>query len=156
MKRITFLLGLGLLCGVAGAQEKPSLQVLVEKLDEDARFCGISKSAIEPIATLTLRNNGIRVVPKSNPYLYIHTTAVVLRRGGEVLGCALSSRVDIRGLVETNTSGGFKSRRLLPPFTQTVLCEADSLISGPPSSIASQHSTALERDIKICLGNLDY
>jgi hypothetical protein len=153
MKCIVTLVAIGLLSGTVGAQQKPSLQVLVEELDPDARICGLSKSSIEPIAMLTLRNNGIHVVPMSNPFLYVHATVLVMRRGSEVIGCAVSSRVDVRALLPQKRLSGVKSRGSM---AATVLCETSSLMSGPSSGMESQYFNSLEQDIKLCLGKLDY
>jgi len=154
MKRISMLAALGLLCGPAGAQQQPSLQVLVGELDKDSQTCGISASAIEAVAALTLRNNGIRVVPKSNPYLYIQLSTHPIRIEDAMPGCAVHTLVQVRGINKTAKPdfNGFKAKY----GAGTVLCQNGSLAVWRRSNIETPFATELGWRIKYCLGQLDY
>jgi len=155
MKRLAILLlAVSLLCGATGAQREPSLQVLVGEFDEDTRSCGISASAIEPIAARTLRDSGIRVVRKSNPYLYIQPAAQPIRISDAMPGCAVYIVVQVRGIHETAKQdlNGFKAKN----GAGTVLCQAGAIAIWPMSTIQTHLAAQLERRMKLCLGQLDY
>lgn len=154
MKRLAILVVVSLLCGAAGAQREPSLQVLVGEFDEDTRSCGISASAIEPIAARMLRNSGISVVRKSNPYLYIQPAAQPIRINDAKPWCAVYIVVQVRGVHETAKQdlNGFKARN----GAGTVLCQSGAIAIWPMSTFQTELAALLERRMKVCLGQLDY
>jgi len=155
MKRLAILLlAVSLLCGAAGAQREPSLQVSVGEFDKDARSCGISASAIGPVAALTLRNSGIRVVGKSNPYLYIQLLTHPIRINDAMPGCAVHTLVQVRGIHEKAKLdfNGFKAKN----GAGTVICQSSSLAVWRRSNIETHFATELELRIKHCLGQFDY
>src|SRR5712691_10794799 len=84
----------------AGAQQKPSVQIVVEQLGQDATVCGIDRSSIESITALTLRNNGIQGgASRSNPYLYIQATVGATRNlNNNVTGCVAHAVAEMRFL----------------------------------------------------------
>lgn len=154
MKRLGMLLAASLLCGAAGAQREPSLQVLVGEFDEDTRGCGISASAIEPVAARTLRNSGIRVVGKSNPYLYVQPAAQPVRIDDAIRWCAVHILVQIRGSRDTakRDLNGFRAKS----GADTVLCQSGAIAIWPISTFQTHLAALLERRMKSCLVQLEY
>lgn len=74
----------------AQAQE-PHLGVLVGNLDQDAETCGFQSSSIESVATLTLRDNGIKPTRyRTDPFLYLKVTAI-----NTPSGCVFSADVSV-------------------------------------------------------------
>jgi len=154
--RIVLLLVATLLVASTDAlaqQQRPQLRVLVEDLDEVAAKCGVSKSQLESIATLTLRNNGIQVVNETtNPFLAVVTTFIPTA----ARGCAFYTRVSVQGLSQSDIAKGpigvFKARSR----SHTVLCEQSALRIGPKVGIMGDMTEELENNIKQCLGQLDY
>jgi hypothetical protein len=152
-----------LICGVmltatllwsvsSGAQQRPTLKVVIEELDQDAATCGINSSSIESITALTLRNNGIQVVASSSPYLYVQLTIIPMRNNNILIGCANNVTVAVRATGPAPL-GRFKPRK---GYVATSLCESGAIISGSVSSFSKQTNDTLEQHIKICLGELDY
>ena len=138
----------------SGAQQRPSLAIVIETLDQDAVSCGVYKSSLESIAALTLRNNGIQVAESlSNPYLYIQPIVLMAESGGIMTGCAVGLNVEV------NISVLAPKARFKPKgdkWVSTAVCEKSGLFLGPTSSIVKQVNDQLEKLIKLCLGELDY
>lgn len=154
--RIVLLLLMALvLSGSALAQQRPrpQLRILVEPPDEDTAKCGVSKSQLESITALTLRNNGIQVVIEStNPILHVDTIFLPTAAGS----CAYHTRVSIQGLSQSDFArtplGAFKARN----GSRTELCSSGSLRISPRARAATDITQELETLIKQCLGELDY
>lgn len=155
MRRLIFgaMLTATLLWSVASsAQERPTLQVLIEDLDQEAAACGIDQRSLESIAALTLRNNGIQVVASTIPYLYVQLTVIAIRNtANNVIGCANNVMITVRALGPAPL-GRFKPRK----WVGTNLCMSSAVISGPVSDFSKRTNDMLEQHIKICLGELDY
>jgi len=137
--------------GAVNAQERPTLQVLVEEPDEDARACGINKSTLESLAFLTLRNNGVQPIDQyGEVYLYIAVT--VIRLGTEL--CIASDKAEVFTFVPLSESsaGGFKGRRR----AEKQLCNSSGVISGRRGTFTTELSNSVEQRIKVCLGKLEY
>lgn len=137
------------------AQQRPKLGIVIEELDSDAAACGISKSSLESIAALTLRNNGIQTVNEiTNPYLYVRAVFLTIQAGGD--SCVFSMRVEVRGIRQLdmpNTPlGAFTARE----GSHTLLCVAGGLNISPTPLAVSEMTRELEEGIKLCLGRLDY
>jgi hypothetical protein len=141
----------------SSAQEKPGLEVIIEDLNEHATPCGISKLSMESVASLTLRNNGIRVAHQfTNPHLYLLATPMAMvTKGDKPVGCAAFLRVSVRGYLTESalpSLGGFRARSL--PLVE--LCSSGLLLTGPESTFGTRFTDALERQVKSCLGQLEY
>jgi hypothetical protein len=132
------------------AQERPTLGLLIEDMDQDALKCGLNKSSIESISALTLRNNGVQVVKDlTRPYLYISTSAFPISGGS----CALSLEVSILS-INFLEDRHFKSRT---GYFGTTLCKApSSLMLWSTSTILNRVLDSVEKNIKVCLGSLNY
>ena len=134
----------------AVAQQRPSLAVLVEDIDSDGIRCGLSKSALESIATLTLRNNGIQVGSDfRGPYLAVETTA--LPNGNT--GCVVNITMKIKTIRLPDAISIIKPRR---DYLEVIFCYQGNLLMGANAGMAKRVNDALENQIKICLGTLDY
>src|SRR6058998_2706780 len=111
--KFAILLVFALLWNVsAEAQQKLRLGILVEETDQDAARCGITKSNIESIAALTLRNNGVVVATDlTNPYLYLLVTVLPTA----ARGCAFHFSASVRGHSTLDFAqqplGGVKGRK---------------------------------------------
>ena len=139
---------------VLAQQQRPQLQIVVERLDEDAEKCGVREGQLESIAALTLRNNGIQTVSeRTNPYLHVSVTFLPTTAGG----CAFSTHVAVMGFSQSDDAkrpiGAFKKRKSL---TQTELCEQGNLSLSSQVRVATNMTQVLENLIKQCLGQLDY
>jgi hypothetical protein len=133
---------------LAAENVRPSLQVQVA-LGERAAQCGIDKQSIESIAALTLRNNGIRAAKeRTEPYLYI--SAAVGPKGA---GCMANLLVSVRVIDFFAGRGGFAIRDKL---AAVILCNSDSVLRARHGEMATTFNSALEDQIKVCLGQLDY
>ena len=145
-----FLLLFGLVFSLSVQAQEPHLGVLVGNLDQDAETCGFQSSSIESVATLTLRDNGIRPTRyRTDPFLYLKVTAINTASGGvfsadvSVVSTSQPSEVSI---------GGFQSRKGLV----LILCDKGSLNATARHNAASALSETIEVQIKDCLGNLHY
>ena len=156
MKRIVACLAASSLFGSALAQEKPSLNVMVESLDEDAKVCGIDRTTLESVATTTLRSSGIQVVFTANPSLYIRFTFMAIRFVSDktVSNCVVHLRVAVKGFTAGTQEplNGFNPKG---PVTVT-LCESGSMLLSPTATMDADVSRELEKRIKVCVGSLDY
>jgi hypothetical protein len=142
-----------LLASAAFAQAKPSVGLVIERVGRYAETCGIQESSIESIAALTLRNNGIQVRKGSDPFLYIAVNAQSVEVGNRTLGCALNVSVRVESFLLQNTPvSGFKAR-LLP---SVMMCHSAILITASLLNAAGMASDAIEQQIKLCLGQLEY
>jgi hypothetical protein len=141
--------------GFASAQQKPAVQVLIEDLNQYAAGCGINKYSLESIAALTLRNNGMQVVENSTVYLFIRAGVVPALTGGNInVGCFVSHSVRMIIMSPlTQPVGGIKPRNALSIVS---LCEESGNLIGTQSNLLTLVIAALENDIKLCLGQLDY
>lgn len=160
--RIALLVALALLWNVAAeAQQKPRIHIVVEELEQgsapqSAAHCGITKSSLESIAALTLRNNGILATTDKadveRPYLYVVVMALQPTTGI----CVFATEVSVQGFSASNVArqaiGGFKARRL----SHTVLCEEHRIDSAPVAVAGATLLKHLESMIKLCLGALEY
>lgn len=115
--RIAMLLALGLLWSVhAASQQKPALQISVANLDyAEAAECGISEKSIETVLADSLRERGVSVAQKTNPYLFVRAT--VLRTAGNA--CTFHFDVSVRQTRPAASAGAFKVKR---GSTANVLC----------------------------------
>ena len=160
--RIALLLALALLWNVATqAQQKPRIQIVVEEpgqgpAPQSAARCGITRSSLESIAALTLRNNGILATTDKaevdKPYLYV----VVMNLQPTTGICVFATEVSVQGFSASNVArqaiGGFKARRL----SHTVLCQEHRIDSAPVAAAGTIVQKHLEGMIKLCLGALEY
>ena len=136
-----------------GAQQRPTLQIVVDNLSQDAAPCGIDKSSLESIASLTLRNNGVQgTASETNPILYIQPSIQTEMYGGRAIGCSAALLVQILFIGPAPTSK-FKAKRSVVFYE---LCKSGEYAAGPIASFSKQISDALEQEIKLCLGKLDY
>lgn len=143
------LLMLGM--GVAKGNDAPSMNILVEDLEEEAaRACGIDESSIESIATLTLRNNGIQVSAEDHPvYLYVHVTMIVNNAG-----CIANLRVSVvSDLFPKASLDGFKPRSRA---ATAELCVKGVLLTESRGGMRDKILSKVEENTKLCLGELEY
>lgn len=134
---------------VASAQQKPVLRIMVEELDAEAIRCGITESAIESIAALTLRNNGILVSSKADPFLYVVINAMDIGNSR----CVINLGVSVNVFRRQTPIGGFNSRSGVATIE---FCRQSVVGHTSQSRGAIFVSQGLENQIKICLGNLEY
>lgn len=145
----------------AEAQQKPRIQILVEELEQGpvtqaSARCGITRSSLESIAALTLRNNGVLVTTdktdKRNAYLYVS----VLTLKPTTRSCVFATEVAVQGFSASDVAqqpiGGFKARRL----SRTVLCDEHRIDMAPESEAGASLLRNVETMIKLCLGALEY
>jgi len=145
----------------ADAQQKPRIEVVVEELEQGpspqaATRCGITKSSLESIAVLTLRNNGILASTDRRdvnfPYLYVS----VMTLQPTTDNCVFSTEITVQGFSALDVARqgirGIKPRQV----SFTVLCN-EQRMDMAPTSLAGKHLLGLvETMIKLCLGKLEY
>jgi hypothetical protein len=140
--------------GVTTAQQKPGISLVIEQTNEPAVSCGITKSGIDSIAALTLRNNGIRVASSSTgtPFMWIQVVGL----HPSSTRCSYFTNLSVRTYISLSPKGGgdFKPRN--GPVVPAVLCEQTVLGTIDQGNAAMYFSNSLENLIKLCLGELDY
>lgn len=141
------LLGI-VLCAFSGAVGAVEIDLVVERLDEDAQRCGINTNDIESVGRLTLRNNGIQVNSSSRDYLYI---AVLVLGSASSQQCVAS--LNLSFLVPAVASTKVFASKL--PITAAV-CEKHTVFAYSRSKIAEALGVSIERNIKLCLGQMTY
>ena len=144
----------------ATAQQKPRLAVVVDLNlpNETGSACGVMDGAsIKSIASLTLRNNGVRPDDNLNPFLYVQVQVIPAIRGNRVEMCFWSIEVQVLEFVIPSVKpvGGFKPRTGKTRTTTELCRTAHAAIESPSNSERSLMSS-LEQHIKVCLGQLDY
>jgi len=160
--RFSLLLALALLWYMlAEAQTKPRVQIVIEPLEQgsapqSAARCGITKSALESTAVLTLRNNGILAStddPKANSAI-LYVSVMTLQPTERT--CLFATEVAVQGFTASNVArqaiGGFKPRRL----SHTVLCQEHRIDFATVALSGAMVLKNLDGMIKLCLGNLEY
>jgi hypothetical protein len=138
--------------GLALAQDKPALRVVVESIGAEAAACGLSQSGLESLAAQALEKHGIAVStePKA-PYLYLNVNAYRVMQGSKPVGCTTRIGVSVRASADASVPG-FRSRA----GAYVALCDAGRLLSGSQRDVAGAVSKAFQEDIKACLGQLTY
>jgi hypothetical protein len=144
----------------ATAQQKPTLELVVDGADEDAARCGITQSGIESTAALTLRNLGIQVTAKttSDPYLYVQVSALPVPSSGTSSGssggCAFHIGVSIEGALSLPQGMGRFKRKT--GNADAVLCKRGGVSVASLGNAPTFFAQNLENRIKLCLGELNY
>jgi hypothetical protein len=140
--------------GVALAQGKPALRVVVEDLGAEAAACGLSRAAIESLASQALAQHGIAASPEpKDPYLYLNVNAYRVMQGSKPVGCTTRIGVSVRASAEGAPAvPGFRSNT----GAYLGLCDAGRLLSGSQRDVAGAVYKAFREIIKTCLGQLSY
>ena len=152
--RIALLFTLALVCAMnAEAQQKPELNVVIEKMDSEAAACGISEGNVRSIAQLVLRSNGIQVSDAARGnHLYINTTFLELKSNSH---CVYGLTVQILGYTPSDLTkrplNGFTSKNRV-----TELCLNQSISIHPKYNLSTELLKRVETLIKFCLGDMVY
>lgn len=135
----------------AHAQGRPELSVVVENLTDSASDCGLSEALFGFTAERTLRDAKIRVVDRSNPFLYIAPN--VLRHSSGTCSVALS--VSIEATVNAQPMGGFKPKE---ESSNQVYCRVSTLGAyGQDNRVAVENLLEmLQTNVRRCLASLDF
>lgn len=140
--------------GLAMAQQKPSLDIGIQPLTDDALKCGVTKSSVESIAALTLRNNGVQPkefrVGYNSPFLYVNITALSI---GDGRVCVANIQAGITTMVPARSYGVFKPR---DSHQLDYLCNESGVMTGLSNDFGERVISKLEQEIKLCLGKLVY
>lgn len=147
MKRWLLGLALAMCCSTAMVQFKPGMAIMVEKLSPETGDCGVGQTPMHSIATLTLENSGIRVLPEAAAFLYIHP--MVLQQDST---CFVHLDVSVRTRRQMASMEGFK---LKEGWVGVLLCSAT--VSGivPQDELGQAFMNQLVQQIKLCLENLE-
>ena len=135
----------------ARAQEQAELSIVVENLTESAAACGLSEALFGFAAERTLRDRKIRVVSRSNPFVYIAPN--VLRHSSGT--CSVALAVSIEATVNAQPMGGFKPKE---ETTNQVYCRVSSLGAyGQDNRVAVENLLEmLDNNLRRCLSSLDF
>jgi hypothetical protein len=137
----------------AARAEAPSVQILVDGVDDDARRCGLSQDSISSQVAITLRALGIRISEtRTNPWLYVNVNVL-----DGPAACIANIQVRLEGMSAEDISrapmGGFHSR----DGRFTSLCEYEYVASQPRQlDPAAALLKNVEMVTKTCLGKVDY
>jgi hypothetical protein len=143
------LLALGVLLATpAQAQFKPGLQIFIENPPPESSDCGIGGLPLQAVATLTLENNGVRVVPEANLMLYIHPTVLQASRT-----CFVNLDVSIRIRQPMEAIAGFKPKE---GWGAVMLCNAGVAGVADQDELIKDFMNQLVQQIRVCLSTLDY
>jgi len=140
--------------GLALAQGKPMVRVVLEGVGQEASACGIRAAAIESLAVQVLNKHGIQVsADAGHPYLYLNINAYRVMQGSRFVGCTTRLGVSVRASLNANPLvGAIRSKA----GAYAVLCDAARLLSGSQRDVAGAVTKAFEEDIASCLGQLSY
>jgi hypothetical protein len=140
--------------GLALAQGKPALRVVVEGVGAEAAACGLTRVALESIAGQVLRKHGIGISTEpQDAYLYVNVNAYQVMQGSKPVGCAMRIGVSVRASAgEAPAVPGFRSKA----GAYVALCDAAQLLSGGQRDVAAAIKKAFEEDIRRCLAQLTY
>lgn len=146
--RMAMMIGCGLLSFSAHAQFRPALEIYIEKPGAEKSECGLADSPLHSVATLTLENNGVRVVPESNILLYVQPT--VLQQGRT---CFVNLEVSVRARHPVDAVGAFKPRG---GWGAILLCSATVAGMADQDDMRQDFLNQLVQQIKICLEAMEY
>ena len=147
---IIILLGAVFLSTQARAQTRPSLEVVIEDTDDNARKCGISdKSMLDAVST-ALRENRVSIVADSNPFYVLNLNII---HPDLNKNCTYSVNVKIIYAKRGGQYGNFKTKSGDEIIT---LCIKDQMgFSLVPDT--SRIVSGFIRDMtKACLSELTY
>jgi hypothetical protein len=106
---ITLLIGLGFSSVCSGkvyeslkVPNYKKIQVIIENVSENS--VGITSGNIETAVKLKLLRNGIKITPKSNPYIYVAVNVMDLELGTRVVGVAYNVTI---GLIKFDFEKGY-------------------------------------------------
>jgi hypothetical protein len=134
----------------AYAQTQPTLSILIEDMDADARKCGVDMQTLRAPAVLTLRNNRIRVSDtRTYPFLYINAVFLPVNNGAS---CVNSISVSIEDVDKAIVRNGFKADKP----ESAILCSARGAGISQLHNTTKQVFELVERYVKRCLANVDY
>ncbi len=137
------------------AQKPIELLFAIEDLNENAKSCDLKSSAIQSIGTLTLRNNGIKAIEKSSDHLMMGITVNVAITPDKSYCVAniQADMVDFENNPNLVKRGSFSTKGVA---AMIQLCESSTLVTSIPSQFSKHVIDAVEQQIKLCLGQLQY
>ncbi len=140
--------GLAMTAGRAEAQKKPSLSIVMEELDDDARKCGVTADGLRAPAVLILRQNRIDVASAlTDPFLYINLN--ILSSGAS---CIYNLRVTIETDQPSKDRNGFRANK----YEAAVLCNSSAAGIVPASGAPKTITEEIELNLKRCLAKVSY
>lgn len=138
---------------VGTADQLRQMYVLIEDLDAEDAQCGVAVDALRSRAVLVLRQNGIAVGSDSSHwYVYVNANVMPLER--QV--CVTSLSVQILGATQSVV---FRSNEFRAPPISTFsvpVCEKGSIMIAPKHELGDMVYSAVESQLKTCLGKLEY
>jgi hypothetical protein len=139
----------------ASAQKPIELLFLMDDLNENAKSCDLKSSSIQSIGTLTLRNNGIKAIEKSSDHLMMGVTVNVAITPDKSYCIAniQADMVDFENNPNLVKRGSFSTKGVA---AMIQLCESSTLVTSIPSQFSKYVVDAVEQQIKLCLGQLQY
>lgn len=135
---------------VSYAQEKPQLQVLIEKLPAVAEQCGIRTEPLRARTVLTLRRHGIETASQqTSPYLYVNLNLLHFETDR---ACAYSLHVSVKTANFSLQRGSFRAKEL----ETVLLCERGGIAYIRTTEVARDVANVLEMIVEECLAELAY
>ncbi len=139
----------------AYAQKMIDLKLAVEDLNENAKSCDLTKSTIQAISSLTMRNNGIRAVDNPSDLLAMNVIVTVLVTPDKSY-CMANVQAEMSDFVAGPNlvkRGNFSSKGV---NALVQLCESSGVVASIPGQFSKYVSDTVEQQIKLCLGQLEY
>ena len=129
-----------------------SLPVVIEKLNEAAKTCGLSESQLESLALRTLESSQLQPDTNAGGWLHVRVTVNQTRRNP----CAAHISVQMKAAAKPLPSGGIANPRQRSRVPDVVLCNEGGDYSAPKAAFSLEIESAVEHYIKQCLGSLKY
>jgi hypothetical protein len=153
-----FFISLIVLCSFVQpvfAQKPIELWFGIEDLNENAIRCDLKSSTLMSIGTLTLRNNGIKAIEKSSDSLMMWVTVNVAITPDKSYCIAniQANLVDFENNPNLVKRGSFSTKGVA---AMIQLCESSTLVTSISSQFSKHVVDAVEQQIKLCLGQLQY
>lgn len=132
------------------AQSRPTLEILIEKLSDEAAQCGVIESTLRTPAALTLRNNRLSVSnERTDPYLHLVVTVLYMPN---INSCAFSSRVSIRSAQSARVRNYLRSNK----FEDVILCNNSVIFFGARNNVPKELAETVATQVADCLADIDY
>ncbi len=129
-----------------------SLPVMIDKLNDAAKACGISESQLENVALRTLEDN--RLQPDSDSGGWLHVRATIHPAPRNL--CAAHISVQMKASPKPVPSNGVANLNERFRVPNVVLCDEGGDYAAPKVTLSSEIESAVEQSIKQCLASLKY
>ena len=136
----------------ANVAHAASLPVVIEKLNEAAKTCGLSESQLESVVLRTLESSQLQPDANAAGWLHVRVTVNQTRRNL----CAAHISVQMKASAKALPAGGIADPKRRSRVPDVMLCGEGGDYSAPKATFSLEIESAVEQFIKQCLGSLKY